>query len=135
MTTPERPVCGDETDLTDTELVELAALEEPLGFELQAAMACELEAGHPGHHHSLGQSSGDDDWWPRWGANRELVLLAPCPAEAGDGETLCTLPEGHPAGHSFELVDTGGRVPSLEIQQRIVEQARLRRETATTEQT
>jgi hypothetical protein len=119
VTTPLRSVCWVEILLTDAELAELAAIPQPAN-ELETQLWCELEAEHPGPHLTLGQASGDIEWWLRWGlGGRDLVVLVPCSAEGDDH--VCTLPLGHPGGHSFELEPGGGRTPSLD-NQRVLEE-------------
>jgi len=66
---------------------------------------CGLEAGHEGPHHAFGQTASDGEWWLQWsaetGADRELLVLAGCPATVD--HDLCVLPDLHAGRHSFEL--------------------------------
>jgi hypothetical protein len=71
--------------------------------QIEPIYSCEFELGHPGPHHSLGQSplDGDSQLWIRWSENTwpEVAELRPCESESGQ-KSLCVLPHGHPSLHS-----------------------------------
>jgi hypothetical protein len=77
----------------------LSALPNPAN-EVRHDNWCELENGHQGAHHTLGQASLEETWWIRWddgGNRRELVTLPRCTAQqTGEDPEPCTLPQGTP---------------------------------------
>ncbi len=101
--------CARSTPWSPAEAALLAALPAP-GQDLEDRVWCELEAGHTGPHHGLGQISGPHWWWLRWQedhgddppARREFVSLGFC-GDAGPGGVECSLPAGHVGAHSYRL--------------------------------
>lgn len=72
---------------------------------------CALQPNHPGSHQAFAQTGPvpDVEWWLSWdtGTQSRLDLVPGCLAKAAgtdeSGDTLCLLPRGHAAGHSFEF--------------------------------
>lgn len=90
--------------------------------EIQAEMACELEAGHPGPHYALAQGYAARpefpgvscrSRWVRWndGADHDWLDIedsahcwtdGPSLEEVPDENDVCRLPGGHEGCHTFE---------------------------------
>jgi hypothetical protein len=125
--------CAAVAELTDQELARLAELRNPC-YEAEGELYCQLEQDHAGAHAALGQASSvgqadmieEHEWWLRWtaGGVREIVRLAPCPADAGEGDDpeVCELPSRHTGAHSFDLEGTaGGRRHSASFREHLDE--------------
>ncbi|MEV6490114.1 hypothetical protein AB0M20_16055 [Actinoplanes sp. NPDC051633] len=69
-------------------------------------LPCSLDARHAGPHASLGQQSGDTDWWVQWTLTAaEINPLPPCSktrTPSGDeDDDPCLLYAQHPGRHLY----------------------------------
>lgn len=91
---------------------------------LDVDLECELECGHRGPHHSIGDTSHSFGagrlangeavaWWVRWDdstGRRDVVPMGNCPVETARGQVLsevCILFDRHPGRHTFEWESPG----------------------------
>ena len=104
---PEHTRCAVMTSLMDVEVAKLRVVCGQVPAP-QAALSCEVGAGHDGHHMAFAASAdgGDLWWWLCWtGQTRELRQIETCEGSCLDDPYLddCLLPDGHPGPHSFDL--------------------------------
>jgi hypothetical protein len=96
--------CPAEIELSANQLAWLAELPIP-AHSLKPELTCDLDQGHDGPHASLGQHSGDTEWWVRWTLHSsEISPFEACPSVRVSGdedEDSCLLFEGHPGSHLY----------------------------------
>lgn len=109
--------CPASIALTCTEVAALEVIKHG-HHKIDEVLWCELEPGHEGLHHALGQTAGDSerssDYWLRWddqGERRDITVLDGCTAledpsdPEGHHSDMCVLPAGHAGSHSFSFFE------------------------------
>jgi hypothetical protein len=100
--------CGNRVAPTADQVQVLT--DEDGNLSIPEVFACSLEAGHPGQHVDIGQTS-DENYHPLWvtwhdATNVEVVRRPPCESGVGEDpddprdEAYCLLPDGHDGQHT-----------------------------------